>query len=71
MTSGVSDQTMNLKLQLEPMMGEFKRMLKNSIEPLHDRIDQLENSKLPPSSSKDKESEYSNDEEDPSKVVRN
>ncbi|XP_071928112.1 uncharacterized protein [Coffea arabica] len=50
---------------MEAMMGEFQRLLKSSIEPLHERIDQLENSKHPPSSSKGKESAYSNDEDDP------
>ncbi|XP_027171671.1 uncharacterized protein LOC113771270 [Coffea eugenioides] len=50
---------------MEAMMGEFRRMLKSSIEPLHERIDQLENSRQPPSSSKGKESAYSNDEEEP------
>ncbi|XP_071925993.1 uncharacterized protein [Coffea arabica] len=55
---------MDIKLQLEAMMGEFKRLLKNEIEPLHDRIDQLENSRPPPTPSKGKESAYSNDEEE-------
>ena len=63
--SGVGDQTMDIKLHMEAMMGEFQRMLKSSIEPLHERIDQLENSRQPPSSSKGKESAYSNDEEEP------
>ena len=65
MSSGVGDQTMDIKLHMEAMMGEFQRMLKSSIEPLHERIDQLENSKHPSSSSKGKESAYSNDEEEP------
>ncbi|XP_027156737.1 uncharacterized protein LOC113757826 [Coffea eugenioides] len=64
MSSGVGSQTMDIKLQLEAMMGEFKRLLKNEIEPLHDRIDQLENSRPPPTPSKGKESAYSNDEEE-------
>ena len=64
MSSGIGDQTMDLKLHMEAMMGEFKRMLKSSIEPLHERIDQLENSRLPPNSSKGRESAYSNDEEE-------
>nr|XP_027093618.1 uncharacterized protein LOC113714019 [Coffea arabica] len=65
MSSGVGDQAMDLQLRLDAMMGEFKQLLKTSIEPLHDRIDQLENSKNLHSSSKGKESVYSNDEEDP------
>ncbi|XP_071926158.1 uncharacterized protein [Coffea arabica] len=65
MSSGVGDQAMDLQLRLDAMMGEFKQLLKTSIEPLHDRIDQLENSRNLHSSSKGKESVYSNDEEDP------
>nr|XP_027093640.1 uncharacterized protein LOC113714042 [Coffea arabica] len=64
MSSGVGDQAMDLQLRLDAIMGEFKQLLKTSIEPLHDRIDQLENSRNLHSSSKGKESVYSNDEED-------
>ncbi|XP_071901000.1 uncharacterized protein [Coffea arabica] len=52
MSSGVGDQAMDLQLRLDAMMGEFKQLLKTSIEPLHDRIDQLENSRNLHSSSK-------------------
>ncbi|XP_071927434.1 uncharacterized protein [Coffea arabica] len=67
MSNEGESQPFDLRLQMEDMMEEFRRMLRNSIEPLHERMEQLESSKNRASSSRGRsrqvESDASNSED--------
>ena len=68
MSNEGESQPFDLRLQMEDMMEEFRRMLRSSIEPLHERMEQLESSKnrasLSRGRSRQVESDASNSEDD-------
>ncbi|GMN64820.1 hypothetical protein TIFTF001_033906 [Ficus carica] len=41
-TTGAADP----KLLMEAMMGEMRRMLRGELEQLHERVDQIENTRM-------------------------